>query len=352
MGLISVSQLQKYTDKLAVAYEQLKTVAGIGTGSVVAGTYRNLINNLEQIIAVNFDDHEIQADLGPNVRTLLNKAFIKYVMYDARAVITGLSDHCASRGDSVDADIVDLDSFLTYYNGGDGGPAFSSMLHPSFGDLYYDLVGSRLSAVGLFAPGIHPDLNSTYTNGMGTRAVGGAFTDGAAVDHTLYEEVTLIAEVITDFAGGATNPTLTIAGTDDAGAITTTWTVGLGANNPTASLSTTNTNAITAHSKSSILVASTTGMVAGTVVKMSAGTPREEVVVVLSVEDATHFTAEFRKAHDAGDTMTFKRSFTLAPSVAGKRCRDVSNITITIGTHTDGAVRVVGVQERMGNPVS
>lgn len=361
MSLMSVSQLQKYSDKLAVMFEQMalfSTSPGIGqtvtaTTSATAGTQLNLLKNLEAQIA-NAGDHEIEVDLGANIRTYLLKAWARWTLNDARQVLNGLNDHCASRGSSVSNSIVDLTSFLAYYNGGSGGAKFSALLHPSFAELFnFVMTPSALSVLGTFSPGLSPNLPRVGTgaaNGMGTKTVAGVFTDGSAVNTTYYQGVNLLAEVTVDFTGGAAPPTVTVTGTDDLANAAQTWTGTLSGNNPTAAGSTTVTGALTAHSYGSVLIGSSTGMAVGTVLVLDAGLVTQESTIVEAIADGTHATFANRVAHGAGAAVTFNKGIALTVTGTGRRCVDVTAIAIGISSHSAGTIRICGVQDRMGNP--
>jgi hypothetical protein len=224
------------------------------------------------------------------------------------------------------------------------------MLHPVFGDLWYDIYASRLPDEGLFHPGVHPYLDATnYANGFGTRAVGGAFADGASYESTpLYSELEPMLEVIVNFSGGGAPPTFTVAGTDNTGAALN-WTATGGSNNPEAAVSTTITPALNAMGRQTFAVASASGIVIGSTLKINAGLTDEEVIVVENVS-GTDITAVCMKAHGAGAALTGFTTLALTPATAGRRIRDVTGITIGITAHTAGAVRVVGKQQRQYNP--
>lgn len=350
MALISVANLKILTDKLAYLYDDWRTLIGVHSGSSVAGTSRKLMDNLLDFIVSDLNDYQQQSDMAAQVYAQGLKTNRKDIAKAILQTVLGaIQDHMGLRGSSVSATITDLSTYLTYYNG-TGDVAYSSMLHPVFGDLWYDVYAARLPAAGLFHPGIHPSLDSTYTNGFGTRAVGGSYTDGSAYESTpLYSALTPLLEITTSFADGGAAPVIAVAGTDDTGATSTTWDVTLGSNNPTASVSTTTSEAITAMTRDTITLGSGTGIIAGSVLTINSGEDDEEVIVVESIS-TDDITAVFKKAHASGAAVTGKTTVALTPSVAGRRLRNASNITITISSHSAGTVRVVGKQERGYRP--
>jgi hypothetical protein len=351
MSLISVANLQLLTDKLAALYDRWRVEFGVSTGNPVAGTDRYLADHALTVLTTTVDDYQQQYDMSQQFYTLATKCNRKdTARLHLTSVLASIEDHMSQRGSSVAASIVSLATFLSYYNGGSGGSAYSSMLHPVFGDLWYDIYASRLPDEGLFHPGVHPYLDATnYANGFGTRAVGGAFADGASYESTpLYSELEPMLEVIVNFSGGDAPPTFTVAGTDNTGAALN-WTATGGSNNPEAAVSTTITPALNAMGRQTFAVASASGIVIGSTLKINAGLTDEEVIVVENVS-GTDITAVCMKAHGAGAALTGFTTLALTPATAGRRIRDVTGITIGITAHTAGAVRVVGKQQRQYNP--
>lgn len=348
MSLISVANLKTYSDILANIYNRMATNVGLvaNVAAPVVGNDQYLVDKLLDLV-VGLADYQQINDLSSNIYAVLQKTDRKNRAKTLLTSLVGqLNDHCSARGSSVADSIVDLTSYLNYYNGGSGGLAFSSLMNPVFGDMYYDLFNTRLPSNGLFHPGIHPTLDATYTNGMGIRAVGGSFTAGSAYNSTpLYAELAPLLEVTTDFADGTGAPTFTIAGTDNTGATSVTWT-GTGAgNNPASALSTTITPAVNAMAIQTVAFASGTGVQVGSVLTINSGLVDEEVIVVTGVS-TNDITAYFAKAHDAGAAVTGKTSIVLTPGTANRRLRSVSGITIGVTGHSAGAVRVIGIQDR------
>lgn len=354
MALMTAAQVITCTDYYGAMYAKLLPIFGTVTdvAAPVVGTIQKWASLAQTQITTNVDDYEIETDMLDAVHTCLTKSNIESIAYFAINPVQSLVNHCSSRGTDVDSSISDLATFLSYYNGGSGGSAYANMLTPEFAKLYLALMGSSLPADGVMNDAIHPVWNTAGSaNGMGKRAVGGSFTDGDAVNVTLYSEVQPIVEVITDFSGGTAHPIITIAGTDDTNATTTTWTVTLDADNPVAAISTTITPAVTAQSRQTVAVASLDGIIAGSVLVVNSGLVDQEKIVVESVDGGgVTITAAFQVAHGAGAALTGNRSYATTPSTGSRRCADVSGITIDLngGGHAAGQVRVVGRRIRVG----
>jgi hypothetical protein len=351
MSLISNANLKSASDKLAWAHDIIIANIGSVAAGVVVGTSQWLVNAALSV-ALNSADFQQESDLN-------NPLYQSFLLANAEAAspaalkqaIAGLVSHCSNRGASVSATIADLISYLNYYNGGAGGAAYNCLLHPRFGDLYFAVQGARLPAAGLMQPAIHPFFTAAWVNGMGLRAVGGAFTAGQAYN-ALYTPPSLVCECTVNFGGGAAPPTVTVAGTDDQGALTTTWTGAFVGNNPTAALNqVVSSGAIGAFTRTTVTVPSTAGMVAGQAIQVNAGLVDQETTIVEVVNSGTTFTAVFKVAHGVNAAITGFTAIALAASVGTRRCQTVSGITININGHNAGTVRVCGVQDRMYSPV-
>jgi hypothetical protein len=343
MALISDLNLKLATDYMAGAWQDLLVAAGTKSGSPAAGTSRYRMNAL-LAIPVGSADYEQQTDLATQLNNVLSSANVEALAAFMDRAVTALNSHAQKRGPAVDPSITSLVKLLTFRNVTTA--PFTCLLHHLFGDLYFTTRGTRLAASNLFHPGISPDLDATaYPSGMGVRAVGGSLTDGAACNTTLYSEVDPLAIVTVDFAGGTGAPTLTIAGTDNTGATSTTFTATLDSNNPVSAVSTTITPSVTAGSRQTVALASASGIVPGSVLTVSSGLADQEKVIVTAVS-GSNVTAYFAKAHSAGAAVTGKRTYTLTPSVAGRRLRDLTGITIGITGHSAGTVRIDGRQDR------
>jgi hypothetical protein len=348
-NLISTANLAKITDKLAYVYERMAANGGSAAfGSYVVGTNQYLLNQaLSNVVGIG--DYIMETDLGAGFYSGLNQSDRKSIATRTMGqALQAINQHLSLRGSAVDPTVRDLASYLNYYNGGNGGAAFSAMLHPQFGQLYADVAGAALPAAGLFQPSLHPLLSSA-TNGIGKRAVGGSLTTGTAPDTTNYSAPLINAQVAVDFASGTGAPTVTVAGTDNTGATSTTWLGVFTGNNPAAAVSTTITPAITAMTRATVAVASAAGIVPGSVLTVNAGLIDQEIITVEAVS-GSNVTAVFDKAHGAGAALTGNTTIQLAPSVSGRRLKTMSGITIGITGHTAGTVLVYGVLERQHDP--
>jgi hypothetical protein len=344
MALISPANLKSICDFLSASWNLL-TPSGLKTGGVVTGTVRDFVNKALNVVVVSSADLEQETDLGQNFNSALQVANQSDIANVYLATILGSIDsHIQRRGGVVNASISNLATFLTYYNGGAGGAKFSSLLTPEFSDIYYARNAVRLPGAGIMSPAINPANGAA--SGLGTRAVGGAFADGLAPDLTKYSEVGLVAVTTVNFAAGTAPPSITVAGVDDTGAATTTWTNPFVGNNPTAVIGTTLSAPVTAWSRQTVAVASITGIAPGSWLTLEAGTVNEELILVEAVAGA-NITAVFKKAHAGASAVAGNSTIALTPSVAGRRCRDVTGITINITGHSAGTVRIDGVQDRV-----
>lgn len=347
--LISAADMLLLTDRLASMWADILPAMGTSSSTAVAGTVRATAEAMQgNLLAIMTYAPEI--DMLSQSQQVIDAANAEAVSGFMIPMISALDSHCSSRGSTVDTSITSISTFLAYYSGGAGGSKFASMVTPTFNDLYYALRGSHLGLAGVMSPGLHPTLDATaYPNGMGRRAVGGSFVDGVAVDNSLYSEVIPAIEVITNFSGGTTAVTVTISGTDDQGnAASYGPTTLAGGNNPAAALAgITITPVINAHERQVVALSSTTGIIQGSVLTIDSGTTKEEVIVV-EVVAGTNVTAVFHKAHSAGATVTGNTTTAAgtASTGAGRRLRDVTTITVTVGTHAAGAVRISGIQDR------
>lgn len=351
MSLLTNANLLKFTDRLAWGYSQGKPVLGTATGNPVTGTVRGTISNLLADVMA-FNDYDQTIALAGAVKVALSKATFES-MFDWCSTLLQqnssgpLYQHMVNFGPTVDASINSLATYLAYYN----STRFTCMVTPDFAALWLAMGQSALPAAGVMSPALHPDYTSGVSaNGMGTKNVAGTFGAGTSVTNATYSEVAPVIEVTTDFSGGGAPPTVAGAGTDDQGNACTWTAVALAGNNPTAALSgLTVTPAITAASRQTVAVSSSTGIVTGSVLTINKGLPDQEVVIVEAVPDGTHVTAVFKTAHGAGATIDGKNSYAVGnlSTGAGRRLRSLSGLTLTLSSHAAGAVRVVGRQDRV-----
>lgn len=349
MGLLSNTQLKAATDKLARVYLEF---AYFVTPSVdltlTSGTLLQVMANLLLEVSKGSDDYNIEGDLNDafyTVATKLNAAEIMSGLFVSS--LTALNDHYANQDP---AESGGLAEYLLATNNPTGSLAtYTVLIDAFFQDFWVYTQGSAIDPESVMTKPIHPSWRGTsYTNtqAMGSRAVGGAFTDGYSVDAN-YGGCVPTVEVTADFTGGAAAPTVTVTGTDAQGATITFTATVTGGNNPTSAISTTITPAITtAAARLTVAVGSTTGIVAGSILTVNAGLSDEETILVESIAAGPTITAVFLKNHTAGATLSGKRTFVTTPSTAGSRCRDVTGITIGTTGHGAGTVRVIGAPDR------
>jgi hypothetical protein len=423
-NLMSPAFATALCDRISYIYDVLLKACGTNTGAAVSGNVRGALNNYLALVIGNYStflpasitaitggspDANIEQDLlsnaqalvGNNVSPAVNAGGVETFIKPLAALINDLNTHCGSRAKIAPAiaAILDFPTFMTYYGGGAGAAKFANMVTKSFADTLNALVPTpALNGASVLSPAIHPNYGALATNGMGllhiTGADAGTFTAGSGVTcadttkvsgttgtgfnyPTNMAEVNIIIEVTVSFAGGSAVPKFQIptgVAVDDQGAITTLWTqiniplFGGSANNPAAALpqQTISSGAISAGSRVTVTVGSTTGIVVGSVVQInkSSTTGDQEYVVVETVNSGTTFTAVFKNAHTANATVDGNNSLAIVCASAGKRCRGIgtaydsrlSNPTIGTGAstvlttsgHTAGDVRIVGVQDRVG----
>lgn len=341
--LITPANFRLITDRLGAAWDLLAG-AGSSVGAPVAGTARDFIHKAHLTIVNDVDDHEQQIDMATALLTAsLGVSRERAASEFIQAAFASLDGHMRGRGRQVSTLIESVPSFLDYYNGGAGGAEFSNLTTPQFGDMYFEYKKARLTTKTVLSPAINPANGAA--SGMGTRAVGGAFVDGATPDLTKHAPVNLVAVVTADFAAGTAAPSLTVATVDDTlAALNFTGTFAVV--NPAAAVATTLVGAATANARQSVTLTSAAGVAVGSWLTIEAGTPREESVLVEALAGAV-ITAVFKKAHNAASAVTGSHTLALTPATAGRRARDVTGITINITGHTGGAVRIEGAQDRV-----
>jgi hypothetical protein len=341
MGLINTTLLGEMTDLIGQHYKKLYDAYGTETSPPADSLRANADRMLA--ISVNNDNYELQASMNAALKSLTGVATQASKADDLNGAISALSKHCQSYGSTVNSSITNLRTYLAYLN----TVPWTFFVMQGFGDCYADVIGSALTADHVASDSMNPLVNSGTPNGMGRNTVGGAFAAGEAIDHTLYAEAAAIAVVATAFSGGGSAPAVTVAGTDDTGATTTTWGGTFTGNNPgdtTAVNTTLSAPVATAYQRATVAVGSITGMVAWQVLSIDTGASQEYVIV----EEASggNLTAYFKKTHAGGAAVTGAAAVALTPSVAGRRLRSVSGITLTIGTHSAGSVIIDCVQPR------
>ena len=347
-ALLTDAQLESATDKLSRIYGEFAFfVTPSADLTVTTGTLlQAAANQLLAITVADSDSYEVERDLNAAFYTVASGLNAAEMMSNLFATsLAALQTHYAAESD--DGGLAEY--LLATNNPTEALNIYVTLVDAWFQDFWTYVNGTALDSESVMTKPIHPDWRGTeYTDvdAMGSRAVGGAFTDGYAVD-SAYGGCNLTVEVTADFSGGAGAPTITVTGTDAEGA-SVVWTATVtGGNNPTSAIATTITPAVsTAAARLTVAVGSTDGIVAGSVLTVNAGLVDEEVILVESIAGGPTITAVFLKNHSAGAALTGKRTFLTTPATATSRCRDVTGITITINGHATGTVRVTGLPER------
>ena len=291
MSLFTASFALSMTDRLGFVYEKLVPIIASADDSDFWPTdsVQSEIDNLTELMA-DGGDRDVQLGLMPAFNTLASTMTIEVLAALLKPGLDAIDSYCATNGPSVDASIVSLDTFLSYYNGGAGGSKFSALVTPEFATLWTAAGNTALSPAYIMSPGIHPDIienGSAY--GMGQRAVGGSYLDGDPTDADAHTEVEPLVEIVVDFASATANTTIEIFGTDDTGAESTTWTTTIRDSlNPTSTISITTVPAITiANEKQFVVVSDQRGIVPGSVLEISTDFIDQETIIV---EDTDTFT--------------------------------------------------------------
>jgi hypothetical protein len=348
MALISNTSLLAYLDKLASGWLQLLTTVGSKANALSAGTVRNTANNLLTLV-LGLNDFEQDNDLLVPVNQTFGRASLENSFGMFSAAAQGLNNHLALRGLETSNTIVDLSSYLTYFNGGGGGARFSCLVTPETQTLWTNLLGVQLPTGGCMSDALQPDWNSAAPLGMGTCTVSGFYTAGMGVNTALYAEVTPILEVIANCNGGFGTLAVTVTGVDNTGA-TGTWSASVvtGGNNPVAALAgITVVPSVGAYARNTVVLSSTVGIVPGSVLTINKGLVDQEVIVVEAVPQAGQITAVFKVAHAGGASVSGWTSTSLVPSVAGRRLRTVTGIAPTTQGQSMGTVRIAGARDRV-----
>lgn len=342
--LLSITELLRLTDKIGLFYARLKTSIGVGTTTPGSKTAKQwLLNGLERLTST-LDNHFAQRDISYGLADLIGLMDpAKIIDQFSGNIFLAIDNHCNERGKLVDSSIVDLDTYLAYAN----STPNTVFVSADFAEVYYANQGRRITAAYVAAPSYNPQLNSSATNGLGHKNLS-TFTAGVTVDTAVYAAAVPLIEVVTSFADGNSAPQITIAGTDNTGATTTTWSVTLDSNNPTSSLSTSTANNIAINTYGTVTLGSAAGVIVGSVLLIGPNTDGVEYVHV-AAKSGSDVTAPFLFAHTAPD-VTAIRTYAVTPSVSGRRLVSVSGITITTDGHTAGAVRVVNLPDRILRP--
>lgn len=355
MPLMTEQFMKDSTDKIARIVDEFTIIIGRTTDlDLITGVTMQCVANRLEDLSVNSDDYDIENSFNVPFRqvagNIVANALFAAAFPDA---VTAFEFHCQNFGSELDESVVSLASLLDYWNVTNDHPNYAHVLDPNFQDIWmYFNPDDPLPIESIYPRMIHPDWRGGfYPNAEAMYSynlVGPVLTDGYEVGE-FYGAAQLVVEVTVDFAGGSAPPTITVTGTDDAGVSQTFTATVTGGNNPTSAVATTITPAIVGMTRQSFAVASVTGIVDGSVLTVNAGEPDEEVITIENVS-GLNLLAVFLKDHDAGATLTGKRTF-LCPCTSSvgyvARCRDVTLVAVGITGHTAGAVRVIGTAERI-----
>jgi hypothetical protein len=372
MALITAANFAAYCDKIGAAYDLLNTALGTSAGGAAVGNLQNILANANTLVAGLDDIQQVQA-LGQSIVSLqatgnAGCSVDSYMTTKLMPMFTALDKLCGSLGSTVSSTITNIDSFLKWYSSSAHGTLFTNQVTPSFNAAYaavkagkYLTTANGGSGATLVGSVMSPAIDSLHgaANGMGTCLHDGTFTDGAAVAQSAtvgnksYSEVKLLAEVTTTFVGGTTaDPLITVTGVDHLGNTGQTWTgtFTMGSHNPAAAISqqTVSSGAITGQTSTTVTVGSTTGIVPGAWVYVNKGAPDQELVLVSAVPNGTTFTAVFLQSHASSAKIDGNNCVALTNG-SGRRCRDVTGITITGDTWSAGLVAINGIQDRVNN---
>jgi hypothetical protein len=354
MAVISIANLLSACDKIGDAWYLQRQFLGQSASSPIAYTPNNALNNLQTLYLGLNDPVQEQMLLTPYLTSaILNICADKTAPNQLNQLIQTLISYCNRQGNLVSSTIRDLNTFLSYYNGGLGATKFSNPATYEFGQLYQLLTSGYLSYPNAVSESINSLWNSTlYPHGLGSVTYAGTFTSGVTVNSN-YAEPRPVAMITTTFVGGSGNLVVTPTGTSDLGTTGLTWSVTFGSNNPTATFSTqtVSSGAVSAQTRNVLTVSSTAGFCVGAVVVLDKGKPNQEYTVVEAASfTGTTFTCTCQQAHAASFTVDGNTQATLAVGTApsGARIRSVQSVALTGSTWSAGVVQICGGADRLG----
>jgi len=262
---MSLTNRQTYlalTDKVGTVYDEIATILGGASGidTRAQELQKILIGDGSAANPGTGNDDLIKSlrAAAKSLTTAAGQEQLDVLLFSG--FCDDLDAHCAKYGSTVDADIVGMNSYATYYN---TSIPYDVLLCWEFAAVWYDCHKTYLGAANVFSPVTNM---GRYEYGVGFTAETPIPTGSSSSQG--YAEVNLQGSVIVTINGTCA---VTVTGTDQTDA-SATWTG--------------------------------------------------------SASDLT-----------AGST------FTLTPTVVGKRCRAVTNITV-VGTATTGSFRVRSTIER------
>ena len=226
MAAISAAQVNTYTDKLAVAYLSLAgTLAstyGCGDGTQTLandwGASKAMRQILDAVVGTpstpGWGDYDLEVNVVAAVA--MSKSAVSYQQVVKNLLNTpfaALNAACVYSGSylSISSTVSSLATWLSYYNYGTGG-AWTALVAPEFSTLYNILNVTALDARNIYSP--------TITN-MGSRAYGGSFSAGTAVNTTNYAGAGSLIAYCTSISGTGGTVTVTCNGRSASGTTVT-----------------------------------------------------------------------------------------------------------------------------------
>lgn len=201
MGLMSTTAAKSYTDRIGNAYDLAKPNLGSNNDAVAGtppqaklATVRNAIQNLlNDVVGITnitggSPDLSQEVDFDADTNALLGHTGVETYLGQFSSTLNDINGHCSNRGKLVSASIIDIATFLGYYNGGAGGAKFSAMVSPSFAAAYSTVINSPLiPGAAVLCPAIHPLqplLNTGFLSAILITNGGSGYTSAPTVTIT------------------------------------------------------------------------------------------------------------------------------------------------------------------------
>lgn len=192
MGLITPTQLYKLLDKVVATYQQVLGTGSNGMGDGTFGaSYKALdIKNLVNASAdVTFADSDLQAILTSASSQLTTKLLTATVVGSQFAdFLSALSSLCSVARSTVSATILDLDTYMSWYNYTNAVTYWQCMAPPDFRGIYYAVRSAYPTAKNVYFPVVQGTtvLGQVLTNALRKLIIGTGQTAGYTVDYSQY----------------------------------------------------------------------------------------------------------------------------------------------------------------------
>lgn len=225
MANFTPAQVSMLIDNMVSLYMTMygSSTSDLGVGddswgfTKVGEDLKSLINGETSAI---FRDLDIQLALGSSVKTIARYSQSSIFGMLASSLFQAVSGYCANSR-TVDSTIVDLDSFMTYYNTVHA-TKYQVMAPPEWREVYYALTNRYPSAHNLYYSAINGgELLGSSIGALWASTLPGAGAQVDVVDTTKYYGGA--AQLRWTGAGGAGAVSVTVVGEDQAGAAET-WT--------------------------------------------------------------------------------------------------------------------------------